>query len=151
MITKIVEVIALILDNLNKDYSFDEVNKLLDNKDYDRQTVSAAYSLLFDKVLNSKISKLNKSNYKHKAFRVLSNEEIDLIGLENYNYILNLMNIGLIDDTDIEFILEHASNLNGRLISKDDINWIVFISLVDLNAGLLPGSRVLLYSSDTIN
>ncbi len=151
MVTKIVEVIALILDNLKKDYTLEEVSKLLDNKEYDRQTVSAAFSLLFDKVLSSKISKSKKKEIKKEAFRVLSNDEIDLIGIDNYNYVLNLINLGLIESTDIEFILEHASNLNGRVLSKDDINWIVFISLIDLNAGLLPGSRVLLYSSDTIN
>ncbi len=151
MITKIVEVIALILDNLNKDYTLEEVNKLLDNKEYDRQTVSAAFSLLFDKVLSSKIKKSDKKGIKPAAFRVLSNEEIDLIGIDNYNYLLNLINLGLINSMDIELILEHANGLNGRVLSKDDINWIVFISLIDLNAGLLPGSRVLLYSSDTIN
>jgi len=77
MITKIVEVIALILDNLNKDYTLEEVNKLLDNKEYDRQTVSAAFSLLFDKVLSSKIKKSDKKGIKPAAFRVLSNEEIE--------------------------------------------------------------------------
>ena len=151
MVTKIVEVIALILDNLKKDYTLEEVNKLLDSNKYDSQTISADFSLLFDKVLSSKVSKSEKNKINKETFRVLSLEEIDLIGLDNYNYILSLVNLGLIESNDIEFILEHAANLEGRVLSKDDINWIVFLSLIDLNAGLLPGSRVLLYSSDTIN
>lgn len=151
MVTKIVEVITLILDNLKKDYSLEEVNKLLINKEYDKQTISAAFSLLFDKVLNSKINKNNNQHLKQKSFRALSDEELDLIGKDIYNYILNLFNLSLISNEDIEFILEHAYGLQDRALTKEDINWIVFISLIDLNAELLPGSRVLLFSSDTIN
>ncbi|MFH0733894.1 MAG: DUF494 family protein [bacterium] len=152
MITKIVEVIAIILENLNKNYSLEEVSqKLTTLKEYDQQTVSAAFSLIFDKVLSSKIMKKNENTVRSKNFRILDNKEIELIGLENYNYIINLSNVGLIDSTDIEIILEHISEFSERIITKEDINWIIFLSLIDLDAGLLPGSRVLLYSSDTIN
>ncbi len=151
MVTKIVEVITLILDNLKKDYSLEEVNKLLINKEYDKQTISAAFSLLFDKVLTTKINNNNNKYLKKQSFRILSNEELDLIGKDIYNYILNLFNLSLISNEDIEFILDHASSLHDRALTREDINWIVFISLIDLNAELLPGSRVLLFSSDTIN
>ncbi len=152
MITKIVEVIAIILENLNKNYSLEEVSqKLTTLKEYDQQTVSAAFSLIFDKVLSSKIMKKSENTVRSKNFRILDNKEIELIGLENYNYIINLSNVGLIDSTDIEIILEHISGFSERIITKEDINWIIFLSLIDLDAGLLPGSRVLLYSSDTIN
>ena len=36
-------------------------------------------------------------------------------------------------------------------ITRNDINWIILISIVDFSVDILPGSRVLLYSSDTIN
>lgn len=152
MITKIVEVIAIILEHLNKNNSLEEVNKQLTlNKEYDQQTVSAAFSLIFDKVLSKKVLRKSENTCRSTDFRILNSDEMELIGIENYNYLISLQNVGLIDNFDIDIIIEQISNFPQKDITKDDINWIIFISLIDLDAGLLPGSRVLLYSSDTIN
>jgi uncharacterized protein Smg (DUF494 family) len=51
----------------------------------------------------------------------------------------------------LEMTLEQIMMYPKETITKDDINWIILISLIDFNSDILPGSRVLLYSSDTIN
>ncbi|MCF8240264.1 MAG: DUF494 family protein [Melioribacteraceae bacterium] len=152
MTAKIVEVLAEILEALNKNYTLDEVNKYISTKkDFDKQTVSAAFSLVYDKVLSSKLSKKRRDLEKKRTFRILTDDEKEIIGLENYNYLIRLNNIGLLDSIDFEMALEQLLMFPDDTITKDDINWIILISLVDLSAEILPGSRVLLYSSDTIN
>lgn len=152
MTAKIVEVLAEILEALNKNYSLDEVNKYISTKkEFDKQTVSAAFSLVYDKVLSSKLSKKRRDLEKKRTFRILTDDEKEIIGLENYNYLIRLNNIGLLDSIDFEMALEQLLMFPDDTITKDDINWIILISLVDLSAEILPGSRVLLYSSDTIN
>ncbi len=95
MTAKIVEVLAKILEGLGNDHSLEEVTTLLKrNKEYDEQIVSAAFSLVFDKVFANKFGITKKRNANRKNFRVLSNEEVSLIGLQNYNYIQHLVNLG---------------------------------------------------------
>ncbi len=151
MTAKIVEVLARILDGINKNIPLEELNKqLLKNKEFDKQTLSAAFSLVYDKVLSGKILK-DRVDESSKKIRLLTDEEREFLGIDNYNYIIHLMNIGLIDSIDVEIILEQLMLFPEDSINRDDINWIILISLVDFNSKILPGSRILLYSSDTIN
>ncbi|MFA3781899.1 DUF494 family protein [Melioribacteraceae bacterium 4301-Me] len=152
MTSKIVEVLTKILEGLNNNYSLEEVNKiLLKEKKFDQKTVSVAFSLIFDKVLTKKTFENKAKNKRSEDLRILSEEEREILGLENYNYLLHLINVGLIDSKNVETILEQVMMFPETQITKSEINWIILLSLVDFNSEILPGSRVLLYSSDTIN
>lgn len=151
MPTKIVEVLAKILDGLNKNFTLEEVNlSLVKNKEFDQQTVGVAFSLVYDKVLSNKLNPKKRKKISNN-FRILSEEEKDSLGLENYNYLMHLYNVGLITSTDVETILEQVGLFPDNTVTKEDINWIILISLIDFNSEIPPGSRILLYSSDTIN
>ena len=59
MNTKVVEVLAQILDGLNKNCSLEDVNSKISNENkFDKQTVSAAFSLVFDKILTNSGEKI---------------------------------------------------------------------------------------------
>ncbi len=151
MTGKVVEALAKILEGLNKNYSLEEVStQLRGQKEFDQSTLSAAFSLVFDKVLSKKTYK--KKNQKNSnKFRMLTKDEREFIGIENLNYITYLINIGLMDTVDLEMILEQIMMFPDDSITRDDINWIIMISLIEFDLEIPPGSRVLLYSSDTIN
>ncbi|RMD48737.1 MAG: DUF494 family protein [Ignavibacteria bacterium] len=150
MTSKVVEVVAKILEGMNKNISLEEVNKeLRKKKEYDQQMVSAAFSLVYDKVLLKRNSSLKDSQVENVRF--LSDEEKEILGIENYNYLLHLANVGLLNKVDIEMLLEQITMFPSDTVTKDDINWIILLSLVDFDNEILPGSRVLLYSTDTIN
>ena len=107
--------------------------------------------MIYDKVLSNKLKEEADRKKDSKNFRMLSSEEMDVVGTDNYNYLIHLVNVGLISNTDLEMTLEQIMMYPKETITKDDINWIILISLIDFNSDILPGSRVLLYSSDTIN
>lgn len=152
MTAKIVEVVAEILEGLQKNHSLEELTKNLSkNNLFDQQTISAAFGLVYDKVLSEKISRNKRKREKSNKFRLLTSEEIDAIGKENHNYLLHLFNVGLLNIKDLEMVLEQILMYPEDTVTKEDINWTIFISLVEFNADILPGSRLLLYSSDTIN
>lgn len=152
MTSKIVEVLAKILEGLKHHNSIEEVTQHLNlEKDFDDQTVSAALGLVFDKFLSNRIILQKEGRSNNKSFRLLSNDEISIIGIENHNYIQHLVNVGLLDPLDVELLVEQMTMFPEEKVSKDDINWIILFSLVDFDSEILPGSRVLLYSSDTIN
>jgi uncharacterized protein Smg (DUF494 family) len=152
MTAKIVEVLAKILEGLRDNDSIEEVTDHLNlNYDFDTQTVSAALGLVFDKFLTNRLLISDPENLNNKSFRVLSSEEINIVGTENYNYIQHLVNVGLLDPLDVELLIEQMTMFPEEKVSIDDINLIILFSLVDFDSEILPGSRVLLYSSDTIN
>lgn len=152
MTTKVIEVLAKILDGLNKDFSLEDVNNnLIKEKKFDKQTVSAAFSLVYDKIAINKIAMDIKDKSSNKGLRILSEYEIEAIGIEYYNYLIHIQNIGLIDASELEVLLEQLLMYPSPKISLDDINWLILVSLVDYDSKILPGSRVTLFSTDTIN
>ncbi|MFA7420615.1 MAG: DUF494 family protein [Melioribacteraceae bacterium] len=152
MTSKIVDVLAKILEGLSNNASIEEVSKrLINSKKYDEKLLSAAFSLVYDKILlRTSVKKLD-TQFGQKSTRFLSEDEISFIGVENYNYLLHLMNVGLIDSSNLEAILSQISLFPELRVTRKEINWIILLSLVDFDSELLPGSRFLLYSSDTVN
>ena len=151
MTGKVVEAVAKILEGLNNNNSLEEVSKQLKiQKEFDQSTISAAFSLIFDKVLNKKVNRKDRKKNSDR-FRMLTDEEKEFIGIENLNYITYLFNIGLMSAVDLEMVLEQIMMFPDESITRDDINWIIMISLIEFDLEIPPGSRVLLYSSDTIN
>jgi len=145
---KVVELMVEILDALRNNISLEDFNHKinLENK-FDRQTICAAFSIVFEKTCI--ISK--KKIFDTKSMRVFSNEELLFLGSDNANYLIYLLNIGLIDKEDMEFIIEQLAIYPEDKISKEEINLIILLIIIEKSSNVLPGSRVTLIPSDTIN
>lgn len=152
MNSKLVDVLAKILEGLSNNSSIEEVSRtLIKSKQYDEKLLSAAFSLVYEKILLRARINLNNKSSKPKSLRILTEEENDLLGVDNYNYLLHLINVGLLDTNNLEAILNQISLFPDLRVTRKEINWIILLSLVDFDSELLPGSRFLLYSSDTVN
>ena len=149
---KVVEVLAKILESLSKNIPLEDVNKaLLRSKEYDEQTLSIAFSLVYDKLLLKRMHQKEDTKDDAKGIRFLTDEEKEILGLENYNYLVHLINVGLLDMNQFEAILEQVTYYPENKISRKDLNWLVLLSIVDFDSDVPLGSRVLLYSSDSVN
>jgi len=152
MTSKIVDVLAKILEGLSNDLQIEEVNRsLMKNHQFDRQILGIAFSLIYDKVLAKKNKPDIFLDQNEKGIRILSETERDILGISNYNYILHLINVGLLDTNNLEAILDQITLFPDSKITRREINWIILLSLVEYESEILPGSRVLLYSSDIVN
>lgn len=151
MNSKIVDILTQILEGIGEGYTIEEMNHyFIKKKKYDKQTLSIAFSLLFDKITLKK-SREELENKAKKSLRFLTEEEKEILGIENYNYLLHLFNVGLINSETFEEILDQILSFPESKITKNDINWLVLLSIVDSNMMVPPGSRVLLYTSDSVN
>jgi uncharacterized protein Smg (DUF494 family) len=152
MTSKIVEVLAKILEGLSNNSSIEDVNRtLIKSRKFDRQILGIAFSLIYDKVLNRKTSDQIKSGKRKISSRILSELEKEVLGVDNCNYLLHLLNVGLLDKENLEIILDQISIFPETKVTRREINWIILLSLVEFDSEILPGSRVLLYSSDIVN
>jgi uncharacterized protein Smg (DUF494 family) len=150
MNSKVVDALQIIIEEMRESKSLEDINILLDSKaEIDTETASVAFSLLFDKVLQ-KIEQPERSD-SSISFRIPDEEEIAFMGIENYNYLLHIFNLGIIDTDDFELIMEQVILYPKFVITKQDINLIVLFSLMEVSADLLPGSRFYLHTSDKIN
>lgn len=149
MKTEIVEVITKILEGVGSNVPLEDVSKkLLKSKEYDEQTLSIAFSLIYDKIL---LTGKDKLRVKEKSIRILTEEEKYILGTDNYNYIMHLYNLGLLNSESLESMLEQVIMFPENRITRKEINWIVLISIVDFDNEIPLGSRYLLYSSDSVN
>ncbi len=152
MPTRIIEILAKILEGLSNNATLDEVNSsLMGSKHFDKKNLGVAFSLIYDKILVRKNNEENIKAEKNKNVRMLSEDEKDILGLDNYNYLLHLINVGLLDYSNLEVILDQIFMFPDSKVTRKEINWIILLSLVEYDSNILPGSRRTLYSSDTVN
>ena len=149
MSEKIYNAIADILETLSLGMSFEDIEARLNNdKKYDKKTIAAAFSWLLDKILLDDNYESEKSG---KSFRIFSEQELRGIGKENCDYLIKLNRIGVISNAELEDIVEKLiSNFEGG-VDKRLVNYILMMTMAEIDEKAFPGSRILLSSSDKIN
>ena len=152
MLSDIVSLLADIFESLD---NYSSLDKAADNisisKKYNKNILATAFSWIYEKTIRD-ISEASEYNgLVSSSKRIFSEEEKILIGTDNYNYLLHLNNIGLLTNYDLEIIVEELKLFPRELINTEAINVIIISLFLEVNTLTLPGSRLLLYSSDTIN
>jgi uncharacterized protein Smg (DUF494 family) len=152
MTTDLIDILLKIVEGINNNQS---VDKILENINKSRKVnkniIAAIYSWIFEKISRDIADNESSASGSSVGMRILSEEEKDILGVDNYNYILHLSNLGLLNNSDIENILDQALNYSEGELDQDQLNLMVLSIFLEGNSNLPPGSRLLLYSSDTIN
>jgi uncharacterized protein Smg (DUF494 family) len=151
MTTDLIEILVKIVEGIHNNHSIEKILESVNRtRKVNKNLIAAIYSWIFEKITRDIEDKLEQDPVS-EGFRILSEDEIDSIGLENYNYILHLYNLGLLNNADIEKILEQALSIPAGELQFEQLNFMILAIFLEANADLPPGSRLLLYSSDTIN
>jgi uncharacterized protein Smg (DUF494 family) len=149
---EIVKVLETIVQAINENYSFEDVERSFHLESKKEITlIAAAYSWIYEKKLRELYLSKALNQQVSKSLRVLSENELYVIGLKNYNYILRFYNIGLLKNSDIEVIIDNIMTFPEEIKTKENINLLILSIILDIDRVSLPGSRYTLYSSDTIN
>ncbi len=152
MTTEIVKVLETIVQAINKNYSFEEVEKFIKiDKKIDKTIIAAAYSWIYEKRLRELYRVRELKPKSSESLRILSEEEASTIGLQNYNYILHFYNIGMLNNNELETIIDQIKIFPDEAKTTENINLLILSIFLDLEKISIPGSRYMLYSSDTIN
>ncbi|MGD1006738.1 MAG: DUF494 family protein [Ignavibacteriaceae bacterium] len=152
MSSEIVKVLETIVQAINENYSFEDVERSLHLENKKEMTlIAAAYSWIYEKKLRELYLSKALNRQSSKSLRVLSENELYIIGLKNYDYILHFYNIGLVNNSEIEMIIDNIMTFPEEIRTKESINLLILSVILDIDRVSLPGSRYTLYSSDTIN
>lgn len=124
----------------------------LDNRsfpDASKSEASAAYSWIMQNVESGQLS--SEARKKHsKQLRILHAAERTIISTEAYGYLIELFNIGIIDQNDMERIIENAMMNNFEKIGIDRIKEMVAKLVFGTGDSNKPGGTYL-SGSETIN
>jgi uncharacterized protein Smg (DUF494 family) len=148
---EIVKVLEEIVNKLNsepEEITFRRLNKQLK---LERNKVAAVYSWIYDKLIRESYKNEPRFSSFSSSFRILRAEEVEAIGLQNYNYLLHFYNKGILNNNDMELILEQIKLLGGEEISIEQLTLMILSVFLETDNFTLPGSRSILYSSDHIN
>jgi uncharacterized protein Smg (DUF494 family) len=152
MVSEIVDVIVRVFEGIKKENTLLEVEKLLPaGVIYHKNIIPAAYSWIYDKSVRDNLRNKEFSTSAESGFRILSNEEKSMFGEDIEKYLMQLYSIGLLKSNDIDKIVEQVQLFPDNAKSLDNINLLILSLFFDTEKKSLPGSRYILYSSDTVN
>ncbi|HED08951.1 MAG TPA: DUF494 family protein [Ignavibacteria bacterium] len=152
MISKIVDVLVKVREKINEENIKEEnLENLKLEKLYNQNIVAAAYSWIYEKNQLERAVSKTIPLHQRKGIRIPSDEEIRAIGIKNYDYLFHFYNIGLLTYLEFDYILDELKLLPIESIHLDQINVLLLSLYLNLEKLSLPGSRLMLHSSDTIN
>jgi len=152
MLSKIVDALVKVREKINEENIKEEnLEKLKLEEIYNKNIVAAAYSWIYEKNQREKALAKKLPIQHQKGIRIPSGKEIRAIGINNYDYLLHFYNIGLLTHLEFDYILDELKTLPIESINIDQINVLLLSLYLDLECLTLPGSRLMLHSSDTIN
>lgn len=150
--TEIVSLLTDIFENLDNTRSLDKaMDDISTNKRYNENTLAAAFSWIYEKAIRDRAESSERYELVSRGRRIFSEEEKSIMEIKDFNYLLHLNNIGLLTNSDLEIIIEELKLFPRELINTESINVIIISLFLEVNTLTLPGSRLVLYSSDTIN
>jgi len=108
----------------------DLLSEELVQKGYTENEISSAFSWLFDRIKNNFDELLkNTGPTLPTSFRVLHEVERMIIQPEAHGYLIQLKELGLLDETEMEQMIDRALMLGTSRVTLDDMKAIVASSM----------------------
>ncbi|NOS85188.1 MAG: DUF494 family protein [Ignavibacteria bacterium] len=148
---KIIEIIVYLLSELKNNKQLAEVDMdNLANLGYTQNEINTAFSWVYSKIYaGEKIFLDPKSDTRSQRF--LHDAEQNVVTPEGYGYLVQLKELGLINNMDIDLIIDKIMVSSYSNVSKEDMKSIIASYLLDLDEMNDTNSRVMININDTIH
>lgn len=138
---RVVEILIYIMSEIRKNHSvsqkLDLLSKNLIQKGYSESEISSAFTWLLDR-LNHETEELveRRSPALSSSIRHLHEIERAVISVPAQGYLIQLRELGIVDELDVEQVLERAMMLGNSQVTVEDIKGIVGAMLFSAEPGL---------------
>ncbi|MDH7514452.1 MAG: DUF494 family protein [Bacteroidota bacterium] len=149
---KIIDIIVYLIHEMRDDKRLGEIDlSALADRGYTQNEISTAFSWLLDKInLGENILTDEKGAGTH-SHRILHESERSVITPEAHGYLIQLRELGLLDDMDVELAIDRIMMAGFRRVGVPEIKTIAASILFDYDDSDRSGSRLMLNSKDTIH
>lgn len=144
MYEKVMEIIVILMKHMQDEQGrfndISDVSQTLVGYGYTQQEVNTAFAWLFERLqAQAEIVVDAAAPLQPKPNRILHAIERLIISPEAYGYLIQLRELGLIDDVQTELLIERAMLTGARSVTQDDIKTIA--------AAMLLGAEVSTWSN----
>lgn len=148
---KIIEIIVFLLSELKNNKQLAEVDiENLAKLGYTQNEINTAFSWVYSKIYaGEKIFLDEKSDTRSQRF--LHDTEQNVISSEAYGYLVQLKELGLINNMDIDLIIDKIMVSSYNAISREEMKSIIASYLLDIEEMNDTNSRIMINLNDTIH
>ncbi len=148
---KIIEIIVYLLSELKNNKQLAEVDMdNLANLGYTQNEINTAFSWVYSKIYAGEKIFLDP-NSDTRSQRFLHDAEQNVVSPEGYGYLVQLKELGLINNMDIDLIIDKIMVSSYSNVSKEDMKSIIASYLLDIDEMNDTNSRVMININDTIH
>ena len=149
---KIIEIIVFLINEMRSNKRLGDIDlRILSDRGYTQNEISTAFSWLFDKInMGESILIDEEPNVPHSQ-RVLHEAERMVIAPEAHGYLIQLRELGLMDDATVEIVIDRIMMAGFNRVGLSEMKMLVASILFDYDDSDKIGSRLMLNSKDTIH
>jgi uncharacterized protein Smg (DUF494 family) len=149
---RVVEILIYIMSEIQDHKRLHEIDLSdLKEKGYTQTEISAAFSWLYDNVGAGESTLSRAATPLSGSRRVFHEAEKETLSTEAQGYLIQLRELGLLDDRDLEQVIERAMLAGYQKLSRDEIHDMVSAVLFGREGGGGSPSRSMLNLGDSIH
>ena len=148
---KVLEIIVFLLAELKKNKQLSEVDlNQLEKQGYTQNEINTAFSWIYSKIFTGDKIFVDEDN-NSKSNRFLHEVEQNIISSEAYGYLIQLKELGLLNNLDIDLIIDKLMIASFNHVDIIDMKYMVAAYLLDIDDMNNTNSRMMINTNDTIN
>lgn len=149
---RIVEILMYIMSEMQSREGFADIDVGdLRDQGYTQSEISAALSWLYDNLKLDEVGRSHESRPAEGSKRVLHEVEKKMLSVEAQGYLIQLRELGLVDDRDLEVIIERVVMSGFEKLTPFELQEIVASVLLTRNGSPSGANRSGLDNRDTIH
>lgn len=149
---KIVEILVYLIGELRNNIPINDIDlSVLSKKGYSTTEISTAFNWLYEKISDGENIITDTAPSSPHSHRVLHDVERAVINAEAYGYMIQLRELGLINDMDIEVLIDRIMMSGYVTIELSEVKTMVAQLMAEGDDSFNTGSRTMLGGKDTIN
>jgi uncharacterized protein Smg (DUF494 family) len=149
---RIVEILIYLMSEMQENKTLQDIDLGdLKNKGYTQSEISAAYSWIFENMQSSPPEPLPSGRPAGSSRRVLHDAEKLVFSTESQGYLIQLRELGLLDEVDLETAIERAMVAGYEKLTIGEVRQIVAAILFSKGKGSLGVDPMMLDDGDTIH
>src|SRR4030095_2785517 len=148
---KVLEIIVLLLTELKKNKQLQDVDlKLFEGLGYTQNEITTAFSWIYSKIYTGdKI--FVEQDKSTNSYRFLHDVEQNIISPEAYGYLIQLKELGLINNMDMDLVIDKLMVSSYNNVDLTEMKYMIAAYLLDIDDMTNTNSRMMINTNDTIH
>ncbi|MEK6572036.1 MAG: DUF494 family protein [Bacteroidota bacterium] len=149
---RIIEIIVYLVNEMRNNKALGEIDvKALEEGGYTQAEIGAAFSWLFEKLAVSDQIGPRVERQVERSYRILHDVERMIITPEAQGYLIQLRELGILNDAMVETVIDRAMMSGYMNIGLEETRVIVASLVFEKDELKKFGNRIVSQSSDTIH